>query len=66
MCMWPSGAFDPGCVDNNGTGLFHLQPVSGDEGVTELRSPGEIFRMLAKNLPGTKAVDLDHRFSSET
>ena len=40
--------------------------LSGDEGVTELRIPGEMFRMLAKNLPGTKAVDLGHRFSSET
>ncbi len=28
MCMWPSGAFDSGCVDNNGIGLFHLQPVT--------------------------------------
>ena len=40
--------------------------LSGDEGVTELRIPSAMFRMLTKNLPGTKAVDLGHRFSSET
>ena len=40
--------------------------LSGDEGVTELRIPGEMFRMMGKSLPGTKVVDLGHRFTSET
>ena len=28
MCTWPSCTFNQGCIDNNGTGLFHLQPVT--------------------------------------
>ena len=39
--------------------------LSGDEGVTALRIPGEMFRMLGQSLPGTKAVDLAPTFSTE-
>ena len=38
----------------------------GDEGKTEMSIPGEMFRMLAKNLPGTRLVDLTDGFSNET
>ena len=39
--------------------------LSGDEGVTALRIPGEMFPMLGQSLPGTKAVDLAPTFSTE-
>lgn len=40
--------------------------LSGDEGKTELSIPGEMFRMLAKKLPGTRLVDLTDGFGNET
>ena len=38
----------------------------GDEGQTELSVLGEMFRVLIKNSPGTRLVDLTNGFSNET